>query len=165
MDNKDQIQLLPGTKKRLGVKIPGENRFLYIGSAIFGAVLVIIFALNAYEAKLNKQIDNVDTQLLALEQKRDKKSEQNLKIIKEQLDTTSSIIKDHIYWTQGLNKITSLLQNQIQIDSFSNNLGGNGITMKAFAKSYAVLAKQIASFLYDDSIKDVEVGRISSSAA
>jgi hypothetical protein len=48
MDFRNQFQLLPGTKKRLGIKVPGENRFLYAGSAILGAVLVTSFAMNRY---------------------------------------------------------------------------------------------------------------------
>lgn len=161
MDSKEQFQLIPGTKKKLGFKVPGENRFLYIGSAILGAALVTIFALNSYETKLMGQINNLNEQFLALEQKRDKGGEKNIKTIKEQIDIDTDLIRNHIYWSQGLQKIVSLLQNQISIISFSNSESiTNEIAIRAYADNYTVLAKQIASFVYEDSIKDVSVSNV-----
>ena len=52
MDGIEGLQLLPGTKKRLGIKVPGENRFLYIGSAVLGAIIVATFWLNFQVAKV-----------------------------------------------------------------------------------------------------------------
>src|SRR3989344_242053 len=72
MYKEEGLQLLPGTKKRLSFKVPGENRFLYIGSAILGAVIVLSFALGRYELALRSQVEQVNTQLVNLEQKRNK---------------------------------------------------------------------------------------------
>ena len=161
MSDKEQFQLIQGTKKKLGIKVPGENRFLYISSAILGVVLVGSFAFRSYEESLSSKLDSVNKQLIELEQKRDLKSEQSLKILQRQIENTSSLINDHIYWTQGFAKITSLMQGGVQINSF--NYDGRGkISIDALGINYTVLAKQIASFVYDDSIKDVSVSKITS---
>ena len=78
MNGKDGLKLLPGTKRKLGIKVPGENRFLYVGSAIMGAVLVTMFALGRYQASLEKQVELINNQLVESERARDKKGEQNL---------------------------------------------------------------------------------------
>lgn len=159
MNDKEQFQLITGTKKKLGIKVPGENRFLYIGSAIVGAVLVTSFAFSRYEASLSSKLTSVNNQIMELEQKRDLKSEQDLKTIQHQIENTTVLIDDHIYWTQGLSKITSLVQSGVQIKTF--NYDGLGkISMDALASNYTVLAKQIASFVYEDSIQDVSVTKI-----
>ncbi len=162
MDIKNQFQLLPGTKKRLGIKVPGENRFLYVGSAILGAVLVTSFAINRYVDNLTQQIDDINGQISAINQKRDSKGEEILKVTKQQIEITSKLIKGHSYWTQGLYKIASLIQNEVQLQSFTVAI--NKIDIKILATNYATIAKQIASFTYDDSIKDVDVQKITPDA-
>ncbi len=159
MISKDQFQLIPRNKKRLGIKVPGENRFLYISSAILGAVLVMSFAFNRYEASLSKQLASVNKQLSELEQQRDLKSEQELKVLQYQIENTSALINDHIYWTQGFSTIANLMQSGVQIKSF--NYDGLGkISMDLLASNYTVLAKQIASFVYEEKVKDVSVSII-----
>lgn len=159
MDNKNQFQLIPGTKKKLGIKVPGENKFLYIGSAILGAVLVISFALSRYDTSLSNQLIAVNNQLRELEQMRDLKNEQDLKTLQYQIENTSSLIGKHIYWTQGFSTITNLMQSGVRITSF--NYDGLGkVSMDLLASNYTVLAKQIASFIYEENIKDVSISKI-----
>ena len=162
MNVKDQFELLPGTKKRLGIKVPGENRFLYIGSAILGAVLVTSFALTRYDNNLSSQVADLSIQISAVDQKRDRKGEENLRIAKQQIEVTQSLIREHVYWTKGLSRIASLVQADIQLESLVDE-GADEVIIKALAGSYTALAKQIASFVYDDVVKDVSVGRISPS--
>src|SRR3989338_3191099 len=101
MDGRDGLQLLPGTKKRLSFKVPGENRFLYIGSAILGAVIVLSFALGRYELALRSQVEQVNTQLVDLEKKRNKGEEEGLRILKDRLTLTSELLSGHVYWTKA----------------------------------------------------------------
>lgn len=159
MDSKDQFQLIPGTKKKLGIKVPGENKFLYISSAILGAVLVTSFALNRYEASLSNQLTSSNNQISELEQQRDLKSEQELKVLQYQIENISTLIGDHIYWTQGFSTIANLMQSGVQIKSF--NYDGLGkVSMDLLASNYTVLAKQIAAFVYEEKVKDVSVSII-----
>lgn len=161
MDGRDGLQLLPGTKKRLGLKVPGENRYLYIGSAILGAVLVLSFSLGKYQTSLEGQIEQLNEQIVALEQSRGKKDEDNLRILKDRLLVTTDLVKEHIYWTRALTIIESVLQSEVQFESLAGSIRDKKVNIKATAANYAVLARQIASFLAGEGILDVSIGRIS----
>ena len=160
MDGRDRLQLLPGTKKRLGLKVRGENRFLYIGSAILGAVLVLSFAFGRYETSLRGQTDQLNDQLVALEQKRNKGDEKGLVILKDRLALASKLLDDHVYWTRAVNTIESLIQSEVQFESFSGSIHDGTINIKAKTASYIILARQIASFLTGPGIQDVVIGQI-----
>lgn len=161
MSGKDELKLLPGTKRKLGIKIPGENRFLYVGSAIFGAVLVVMFAFGRYQSSLEKQLGQLNNQLDESERTRDKKGEQNLKILKERMILVSNILEEHIYWTKAFSLLESLLQEQVRFKSFSGLTDDSKIRIQGQAANYTVLAKQLASFFTDRSIVDISLGKVS----
>jgi len=157
---KEGLQLLPGTKKRLNLKVPGENKFLYIGSAILGVVIVASFALGRYEVALRAQVENLNDQLTALEQKRSKSEEEDLRVLKDRLLLTSQLLDEHIYWTKALSAIEGLIQGEVEFESLSGSVGEGVVNIKARAGNYTVLARQIASFLTGPGIKDVSLGQI-----
>lgn len=161
MDGRGEFQLLPGTKKRLGIRIPGENRFLYIGSAILGAVLVTSFAFGSYQKSLEDQIAAVDAQILEIERTRDKKAEQDIVMLRLRLETVKKLIDEHIYWTEAISHLTNLIQREVQLSSFNGEAGKGEIAIKGRALTYTVLARQIASFLADEGITDLTLGSIS----
>jgi len=160
LDRRDTLQLLPGTKKRLGIKVPGENRFLYIGSAILGAVLITSFTLGRYETSLEKKLEGIDNKLLAIEKQRDKGVETSMVTLKKRLELTKNLIDDHVYWTKGLSKVAGLLQREVRLTSFSGDVTKKTISIEGTALSFTVLARQIASFLADDSVEDLTLGFI-----
>ncbi len=155
MADKGGLQLLPENRKRIDVKIPGENRLTQIGSALIVLVLVVSGGLWLYSDRLANQIMDEDQKLAALENQRDKKAEQNLITLSKQVDITSQILKNHIYWSVGLSKIEAALQNNIQFKSLSTILGEENLRIRALSDNYATIAKQLAAFVADDSIKDV----------
>lgn len=161
MNGKDGLKLLPGTKRKLGIKVPGENRFLYIGSAILGAVLVTMFALGRYQSSLEKQLGQLGDQLVESERTRDKKGEQNLKILKKRMALVSNILQEHIYWTKAFSLLEGLLQGQVRFKSFSGTTDDSKIRIQGQAANYTVLAKQLAAFLTDRSIVDISLGKVS----
>lgn len=161
MNGKDVLKLLPGTKRKLGIKVPGENRLLYIGSAILGAVLVTMFALGNYRSSLEKQLGRLSDQLTESERSRDKKGERNLKILQERMTLVSSILEEHIYWTRAFSLIESLLQGQVRFQSFSGFTDDSKISIQGQATSYTVLAKQLAAFFTDPSVVDISLGKAS----
>lgn len=163
MDVRDGLQLLPGTKKRLGIKVPGENRFLYIGSAILGAVIVTSFWLNFSSRTLKAEIKSIDEQIEALEQKRNKQSESNIREIQRQLNLAGGLVNEHIYFSQAILKLASLLQEKTQVKNLSVNTEGK-VNISGFALSYTVIAKQMAVFLADDSVTDLSLGKMESQA-
>lgn len=159
MDGRDGLQLLPGTKKRLGIKVPGENRFLYIGSAILGAVIVTSFWLNFTTKSLEEELKSVDEQIQSLEQKRNKQFESNIKLIQKQLAVTSELIDGHHYFSQAILKLASLIQEKVQVESLSIESDGT-VTLGAFGANYITISRQLAAFSADDSIEDFTIGKI-----
>lgn len=161
MDNKDGLQLLPGTKKRLGIKVPGENRFLYVGSAFLGAVIVASLWLNFSTKSLQSNLKLLDDQIVSLDQKRNKQSEANIRTIQRQLALTSKLIEGHMYFSQALLKISSLIQDKIRTESLSVDPDGQ-VSFSGISVNYTIVARQMAVFLADDSVIDMTLGRIES---
>lgn len=155
------LQLLPGTKKRLGIKVPGENRFLYIGSAILGATLVLMFALDRYQTSLMNQVDKLNTEIQSLEDKRNKRDEADLRLAKDRLAVTADLIVNHAYMTQLFSWLEDILQSDIQITDFGYKSDGK-ISIIGVASGYTVVARQIASFLADSKVLDIGVGELKS---
>src|SRR3989344_1280986 len=162
MNDIHDMQLMPGTKKRLGFKVRGENNFLYIGSAILGAALITSFSLARYETYLNSQVEDLDNQILVLEEQRDKAAEDGIIVVKDQLELTSQLLAAHIAWPKAFAKIESLLQGQVQFESMSGNVLESTLDISGFAPNYSIIAKQIASFLSDIGISDVMISKTNS---
>ncbi len=162
MADKGGLQLLPENRKRIDVKIPGENRLIQLGAGLIVLVLVIAGGLWLYSNSLANQIASDDQQLAALEAQRDKTAEQNLITLSKQVGITSQILKNHIYWSIGLSKIESALQNNIQFKSLSAVLSEDSLHIRALSDNYTTIAKQLAAFVADDSITDVTLDGVSS---
>jgi|SRR3989338_2251952 len=159
-DQKGGLQLLPETRRRVDIKVPGENKFLFSGAAVLAAVFVLFLGLNFYSSFLTKKIASIDNDLMILEKQRDKKNEESLLLLDKQLVLISRLLNDHIFWSRGLAKVESLLQNQIQFESFSASTIDGKFSFKALAANYAVVARQIASFISDGAIKDVSLNNV-----
>lgn len=157
MDGKDGLQLLPGTKKRLGIKVPGENRFLYIGSAVLGAVIVAVFWLNFEAKSFEERIKMLDEQILSLDRSRSKQAEQNITLVDRQLALTSQLVNEHVYFSKAISRLESLMQDKIQIESLSIKSGGK-LSFSGFVLDYITIARQMAAFLVEDSISDIQLG-------
>src|SRR3989338_1141278 len=164
MNVKEKLQLLPGTKKRLGIRVPGQNRFLYLGSMIFGAALVTTLALGQYRDSLQSNIKKIDDQLVSLEQRRDKRAEQDLKLFKDRIELTSRLLSDHIYWTKAISVIVNLLQTDVRFKAFSGDASTAKINIVLQATNYTVLAKQLAAFLTEDGILDISISKKTTSS-
>lgn len=160
MAEKGGLQLLPENRKSINVIIPGENRLIYIGVALIVLVSIVAGVLWLYSNSLGNQITADDTQLVTLEKQRDPKAEQNLITLSKQISITSDILKNHIYWSIGLSKLESALQNNIQFKSLSANLGEDKINIRALSDSYTTIARQLAAFVADDSIQDVTLDSV-----
>ncbi len=161
MSDQGGLQLLPENRKRISVKIPGENRMIYVGIGLISMILLISGGLWLYSSSLSNKISSQDEQLAALEKQRDKKTEQNLIILSKQIEITNQILKNHTYWSAGFSKIESALQNNIQFKSFSAILSEKSMSIRAFSDSYTTIAKQLAAFVADDSIKDITLDGVS----
>jgi Tfp pilus assembly protein PilN len=164
MADKGGLQLLPENRKRIDIKIPGENRLIYIGIGLILLTLGVAGGLWAHSNNLANKIAVADEQIAALEKQRNSlnDAEQKLIILAKQMNITSQILKNHIYWSKGLSKIESALQSNIQFKSFSGLVSEDAFRVQALSDNYATIAKQLAAFLADDSIKDVTLDNVNS---
>jgi hypothetical protein len=161
MADKGGLQLLPETRKKIDIKVPGENRLIYIGAALIVVILAVYGGLAWYSSSLSTKISNADTQLIALEKLRDQKGEEKLLTLSKQLAITNQIVNNHTYWSVGLSRIESVLQNNIQFKSFGSTLSENSFHMRALSDNYSTLAKQLAAFVADDAVTDVTLDGVS----
>ena len=160
MVDQNELQLLPEARRKIEVKIPGENRFIYSGIAILVLVLVLSGSLYFYKNTLEDTKASLDTEITSLEKDRDKKVETNLLTLSRQLSLISTLLDSHIAWSRALSKIEGLLQPQVQFLSFAAAVSDNKFEFKALANNYTVVARQIAAFVSDDSIKDVALTNV-----
>ena len=110
------IQLLPETRRKVDIKMPGENKPLYWGMAILSLVIVLFAGLKAYSSILSKNLADLNDTALALEQKRDRNFEKELLVLDQRFSAASGLISNHIVWSNALTKIQKLAPFQIQID-------------------------------------------------
>ncbi len=160
MPDQNGLQLLPPTRRRIEINVPGENRLIYIGTTVLVLMLVIIGVLYFYKSGLEDTKTGLDAQIVSLEKDRDKKVEANLLTLSKQLSLMSTLLDSHIVWSKALGKIENLLQPQVQFLSFAAAVSDNRFEFKALAANYTVIARQIAAFVSDDSINDITLTNV-----
>ena len=160
MANTGGLQLLPETRKKIEVKIPGENKMITTGSVLFAVIIILVGGLYFYKNSLENKLAALDLEIATLEQQRNKQAEQNLLVFNKQVSMLSDLLNKHAYWTTAFSKIEGLTQNQVQFNSITASLADNKIDFKAVAANYTTVARQIAAFLSDESIKDINLNKV-----
>ena len=160
MADQGGLQLLPETRKKIEVITPGENRLVLAGGVVFLISAVLAGGLYFYANSLENKLTSLDTEIVALEQKRDKEAEQNILVFNKQISMLSGLLSNHAYWTTAFSKIEGLLQSQVQLNNMTTSLSNSRVDFGATASNYTTIARQIASFLSDESIQDVTLNRV-----
>lgn len=160
MPDQNGLQLLPETRRKIEIKVPGENRIIYGGATILVLMLILVGGLYFYKNTLKDKKTELDANIVNLEKDRDKKVEANLLTLNKQLSLISTLLDSHVVWSKALAKIEGLLQPQVQFLSFSAAISDNRFDFKAMATNYTVVARQIAAFVSDDSITDVALTNV-----
>lgn len=158
MAQTNEIQLLTGKsgqKIDIKTKASKRNKLFIVGAVSLIAVLSVGFFLVYLKSNLKQEIVNIDSELNTLETKRDKNFEKEILVIKKQLILVSDLLDKHTYWTKALASLEDLLQNKVQVVGLEFGVIGNEVSIIGSAANYSVIAKQIASFLSNDLIKDV----------
>jgi len=158
--DKGGIQLLPETRKRIVIRVPGENRFLYLGFALAAMIGVLFVGLNSYANSLETQIQSIDGQLITLNRQRDRKTEENLIALSKQAQLTGQLLDQHIKLTNVLRVLERTLQSQVRFKNFSMSTPTQEISFQATANNYSSVARQIASFLAAEGISDVQINNL-----
>lgn len=160
MPDQGGIQLLPETRRKISVKVPGENRWIYAGVAALILVSSIAAGLVYYRGGLENQLTELDADLTTLEKQRDQKVEANLLTLSKQLTMTTTLLNNHLFWSKALAKVEALTQPQVQFSTFNAMAEEGKFEIKAFTLNYTILAKQIAAYVSDDSIKDIDLSNV-----
>ena len=156
------LQLLPETRRKIEVKIPGRNRPIVFVSVLVAIVVALYVGLGVYKGSILRQISDVDKQLTELEASRDKKSEQDLLALQKQLSVVGSALDSHLFWSNAFTKIQGLILPQVQFLSFNAEVAGQKITVRGFAANYTTMARQIAALYPLDSITDLILNKVAS---
>lgn len=157
MADKGGLQLLPETRKKIEVRIPGENRLITIGAVLAVLVFISAGAAKLYQNNLEGKIEKLDSQILEIEASRDKEAEQSLLTLRKQATVAFQSLNDHVYWSRGFEIIENSLQSNVQFKNMSLNFSDSTITLKAESDNYTTIARQLASFNVEESIEDVDL--------
>lgn len=160
MADQGGIQLLPEIRRKIEIRTPGENKWIYAGITALVLVFSIAAGLAFYRGGLENQLVGLDADLANLEKQRDKKVEANLLTLNKQLTMTTTLLNNHLFWSKALTKIEALTQPQVQFSTFNAMAEEGKFEIKAFTLNYTVLAKQIAAYVSDDSIKDIDLSNV-----
>lgn len=160
MPDQGGIQLLPESRRKIDIRTPGENRWVYAGVAALVLVFSVAAGLVFYRSGLEDKLAGLDTNLTNLEKKRDKKVEANLLTLSQQLALTTQLLNNHIFWSKALAKIEALTQPQVQFSTFNALAAEGKFEIKASTLNYTVLARQIAAYVSEDSIKDIDLSNV-----
>ncbi len=155
MADKGGLQLLPETRRKIDVKVPGENRLITVGVVLLLLVVAAYGGLAWYQNSLDTQIVDVDNQSIELSKQRDEKTEQSLTVLSKQMAITGQILQNHIFWSTAFAKIEAGLAGAVQFKSFSAQAIDSSLHIRAITDSYATIARQLAAFTGTDGITDV----------
>lgn len=155
----EDLQLLPERRKKIEVHIPGENKLLIFSLIIFFVIAGIYAVAFFYERSVINSIFALDDQLKNLDVSRDKKAEENIILLANRLAVAAPLINTQNVWSKGFDKLQALTQPQVQFKTLGSRISDKKINIKAEAANYSTIARQIASFLSDDSITDVTLNK------
>lgn len=159
------LQLLPETRKKIDISLPGQNRPLVLGFIVLTIVIGVYLGLLVYKQSLSSKLLSIDGQLVDLKKSRDKQIENRLLDLNKQLAVVNPLIDSHIFWSEAFTKIQSLVEPQVQFKAISADVLGKKIVITALASNYTAVARQIASFYTLDSITDVVLNKIQNQPA
>jgi len=160
MSDKGGLQLLPETRKSIVINVPGEYKLIRFAIVVIVIVLILYGALWWYGSRVNAQLTDINNQLQAQEQQRNKGSEAALLTLGKQMNITSQVVKDHVHWSVGFDKIEQALQRNVQFKSFAATTNDGVIHITFFTDNYSTLARQLASFVADNAIKDISLDTV-----
>lgn len=157
MADRGGIQLLSDTRRHIDINVPGENRLLYWGIGCLIVVGTIFAGLTVYAQRLEGDITDLDGRLASQNQERQQfeSASANMAAFSKQSSLAGNLISGHLFWSKAFSKLQSISQPQLQMSSFSASAAKKEMVIAARAPNYTTIARQIAAFVSDDSIKDI----------
>src|SRR3989344_5242402 len=155
------LQLLPTQKRKFSIgKFTGNNLLLSIAFLLLISMGVIYSVLYSYTNKTLDSIDNIDTELAAIYESRDKAQEEKLANFKQQTDSMKTLLVSHVAWVDGFQRINGLIEPRVTLMSLSADSQKRTYTFNAVADSYSTVAKQISSFYKSPDVSDIVLNSI-----
>lgn len=155
------LQLLPETRRKIEVSVPGQNRSLVFAFIFVGIIVALYVGLSFYKSSLADSIAALDIKLTELETSRDKKSEQDLLALNKQLSVVGALLANHLFWSDAFGKIQALVLPQTQFQTLNADTPGRKIIIKGLSANYTTMARQIASLYTLEAVTDLILNKVS----
>lgn len=159
-DSNGGLQLLPETRRKIDVYIPGQNRWLALGLGWVILVVLVWGGLWFYRHAVEGKIADADRALKQIDDSRQPADEAKLLQLKAAITAAKPVLAGHVVWSTALARVQGLVLPAVQFDNLSAKLDKQEYNFKAFASSFVTVAKQIAAFYSDDAITNLEIGRL-----
>jgi len=157
MPNNNGIQLLPERRKEIEIKVAGENNLIFIGLIVAGVVLVVFFIFNRQVTSMQTELADLDSQISKLDDQRNKELEGEITGIQDHFVVVSKIIDGHLVWSRVLRVLQDRTLTQFQFKSLALSFDEQKVDIEAETANYTLLARQIATYLSDDLVKDIRL--------
>ncbi len=162
MDQGGTISLLPESRRKLEISIPGENRPLYMGAAVIFISLLLFVVLKLYTSSLNAQLMELENEINTTESQRDKQFEKEALLLNKQLALVGSLLQNHLIWSNVLISVQNLAPSQVQMKTVLGDVSENKLEVVGRAANFTTIAKQMAALLSNEAITDVSLDKASS---
>ena len=154
------ISLLPESRRKLEIKIPGEKRPIYYGASVVLLVLLIFGGLKLFSSALTGKLSEIENAISLSEGQRDKKFEQEALVLKKQFSLAGNILTKHLIWSNALTVVQNLTPPQVQIETFLGDAHEARLDIKGRSVNYTTIAKQIAALLSNEAVLDVSLDKV-----
>lgn len=151
---------MPETRRERARKVVAGNKTVYWGIAIGIIVLVLNIIMSAYATSLNEQLAATHGQLRLQEDSRDKDAEDQLQAVQRQSLLMTQLLRNHLYWSQALDRIEDLMQSNVVLTVLDATFTGGEIQFQARGTNYAAVARQLASLNTGAGINEVELTNV-----
>lgn len=154
--------MLPESRRKLEIKVPGENRAVYFGLSVVFVVILLFSGIKFYTSYLNNKLSEIDNELNLTENQRDKEFEKEVLVLNKQFALMGDILSKHFIWSNVVAKVQSRIPSQIQFKNLLGDAREHKMEISGRAVNYTTIAKQIAALLSDESVIDVSLDKVSS---
>src|SRR3989344_6441513 len=161
MEQGGTISLLPESRRKLDISIPGENRPFYYGGAVLLLVLLIFGALKLYTSSLTGRLAEMENEINAIETQRDTKFEKEALLLNKQFSLVGDLLQKHLIWSNVLIGLQNLTEPQSQLKSVLGDATEGKMEITGSAATFTTVAKQIAALLSHEGVVDVSLNKVS----
>ena len=162
MEQGGTISLLPESRRKLEINVPGENQPLYMGAAVVFISLLLFVTLKLYTSSLTGQFTELENEINTTESQRDKQFEKEALLLNKQFALIGSLLQNHLIWSNVLISVQNLTSSQVQMKTVLGNISESKLEVVGRAASFTTIAKQIAALLSNEAVTDVSLDKVSS---